>query len=102
MAKKISRRKFLKYSGLAGAGILGVPALQGLSRGPGRAWAATKPIKIGGIYSLSGVVAAWGQADRRHLFPLGCRCRLGTSSETGFNVGGLGDQRGWRNTREKG
>jgi len=64
MAKKISRRKFLKYS-MGGAGILGVPALHGLSRGPGRAWATTKPIKIGGVYSLSGVVAAWGAAAQK-------------------------------------
>lgn len=65
MTKKISRRKFLKYSSLAGAGILGTPALHGLSGGPARAWAAKKPIKIGGIYSLTGVVAAWGAAARQ-------------------------------------
>jgi len=59
MAKKISRRKFIKVSGTAG----GV-ALAGLSRGP-YALAARKPVKFGGIYSLSGVVAAWGAAARQ-------------------------------------
>ncbi|NIO11779.1 MAG: ABC transporter substrate-binding protein, partial [Deltaproteobacteria bacterium] len=45
--------------------MLGAPALHGLSRGPSRAWAAKKPIKFGGIYSLTGVVAAWGAAARQ-------------------------------------
>ena len=64
MSKKVSRRKFLKDAGLFGAGMIGVPLLKGVSRGPSNAWAATKPIKFGGIYSLSGVVAAWGKAGR--------------------------------------
>jgi ABC-type branched-subunit amino acid transport system substrate-binding protein len=65
MKKKISRREFLKYSGLTGAAAVSGPLLVGLNRGPhGKAWAA-KPIKIGGIYSLSGVVAAWGAAAQQ-------------------------------------
>jgi branched-chain amino acid transport system substrate-binding protein len=64
MRKKITRRDFLKVSGIAGTSLIGGPALLGLSRGPTRAWASTDPIKIGGIYSLSGVVAAWGRAAR--------------------------------------
>jgi branched-chain amino acid transport system substrate-binding protein len=65
MSKKVSRRKFLKDAGLFGAGMIGVPLLKGVSRGPSNAWAATKPIKFGGIYSLSGVVAAWGKAGQQ-------------------------------------
>lgn len=64
MTSKVSRRKFLKHAGLLGAGIIGVPLLRGVSRGPSNAWAASKPIKFGGVYSLSGVVAAWGKAGR--------------------------------------
>jgi len=65
MEKRISRREFFKYSGLTGAAIVSGPLLVGLSRGPsGKAWAA-KPIKIGGVYSLSGVVAAWGAAAQQ-------------------------------------
>jgi ABC-type branched-subunit amino acid transport system substrate-binding protein len=65
MAKRISRRQFLKGAGAVGAGIAGGPILQGLTRGPSNAWAAAKPIKFGGIYSLSGVVAAWGKAAQQ-------------------------------------
>jgi branched-chain amino acid transport system substrate-binding protein len=65
MAGKFSRRSFLKGAGLAGAGILGGPLLKGLTRGPGVALAAAQPIKFGGVYSLSGVVAAWGKAARQ-------------------------------------
>jgi len=65
MSKKVSRRKFLKDAGLFGAGMIGVPLLKGVSRGPSNAWAAAKPIKFGGIYSLSGVVAAWGKAGQQ-------------------------------------
>ena len=64
MARKVSRRKFLKEAALVGAGIIGAPLLRGVSRGPNNAWAAAKPIKFGGVYSLSGVVAAWGKAGR--------------------------------------
>ena len=65
MAKKVSRRQFLKGVGAVGAGIVGGPLLQGLTRGPSVALAAAKPIKFGGIYSLSGVVAAWGKAAQQ-------------------------------------
>ena len=65
MAKRVSRRQFLKGAGAIGAGIVGGPLLQGLSRGPSVALAAAKPIKFGGIYSLSGVVAAWGKAAQQ-------------------------------------
>ncbi|MGA2316575.1 MAG: ABC transporter substrate-binding protein [Thermodesulfobacteriota bacterium] len=65
MAKKVSRRQFLKGAGAVGAGIVGGPLLQGLTRGPSVAWGAAKPIKFGGIYSLSGVVAAWGKAAQQ-------------------------------------
>ena len=65
MAKKVSRRQFLKGAGAVGAGIVGGPLLRGLARGPSVAWGAAKPIKFGGIYSLSGVVAAWGKAAQQ-------------------------------------
>ena len=65
MARKVSRRQFLKGAGAVGAGIIGGPLLQGLTRGPSVAWGAAKPIKFGGIYSLSGVVAAWGKAAQQ-------------------------------------
>lgn len=66
MEKKITRREFLKYSGIAGAAVATGPLLVGLDRGPcSKALAAKPPIKIGGIYSLSGVVAAWGAAARQ-------------------------------------
>lgn len=66
MKKSISRREFLKCAGITGAAAVGGPLLVGLSRGPfGKALAAKPPIKIGGVYSLSGVVAAWGAAARQ-------------------------------------
>src|SRR5512139_65806 len=65
MPKKVSRRQFLKGAGAVGAGIIGGPLLQGLTRGPSAALAAANPIKFGGIYSLSGVVAAWGKAAQQ-------------------------------------
>jgi len=65
MGKKVSRRQFLKGAGAVGMGIVGGPLLQGLTRGPSVAWGAAKPIKFGGIYSLSGVVAAWGKAAQQ-------------------------------------
>ena len=66
MKKRISRREFLKYTGMTGAAAVSGPLLVGLSRGPSsKAFAAKPPIKIGGVYSLSGVVAAWGAAARQ-------------------------------------
>jgi hypothetical protein len=45
MKKKISRREFLKYSGLTGAAAVSGPLLVGLNRGPhGKAWAAKPSI----------------------------------------------------------
>ncbi|MFQ6090767.1 MAG: ABC transporter substrate-binding protein, partial [Candidatus Bipolaricaulia bacterium] len=53
---RLSRRDFLKALGLtAGMAALGTPRLLH----------AEEPIKIGGIFSLSGVVAAWGKAGRQ-------------------------------------
>lgn len=63
MARKLSRRQFLKYAGLTGASVLGGSALAACRPAPTPV--AEKPIKIGGIYSLSGVVAAWGKAGRQ-------------------------------------
>jgi branched-chain amino acid transport system substrate-binding protein len=66
MKKGITRRSFIKYSTAATLSALGGPVLMGLSRGPwSKALAAKPPIKIGGIYSLSGVVAAWGAAAQQ-------------------------------------
>ncbi len=65
MGKEISRRKFLRSAGFIGASIIGGPLLKGVSRGPSNAWAKAKPIKFGGIYSFSGVVAAWGKAGQQ-------------------------------------
>jgi branched-chain amino acid transport system substrate-binding protein len=62
---KKTRREFLKGAGAVGAGIVGAPLLQGLTRGPSVALAAAKPIKFGGIYSFSGFLAAWGKAAQQ-------------------------------------
>lgn len=62
----VSRREFVKVLGAAGLGA-GLGSLGGpyVLR---RVWAAEKgPIKIGGLASLSGVVAAWGKVTQQGL-----------------------------------
>lgn len=59
----VSRRTFLKYAGLTGATMVGGFGLPGCAQQP--APEEKEPIRIGGVFSLSGVVAAWGNAGRQ-------------------------------------
>lgn len=69
--KRMTRRAFLKYTALAGASMVGGSAVINLVGCAPAAAPTVIPtptpgkIKIGGIFSLSGVVGAWGQAGKK-------------------------------------